>query len=64
MTVGLPSWTTLIEPVAEELDIDLSAFKNDKLNYLTLAGFYRILQGSIGLCAAGWIETGQETTMR
>jgi hypothetical protein len=48
MTVGLPSWSTLIEHVAEELDIDLSAFKNDELNYLTLAEFYRIKQGSIG----------------
>ena len=48
MTVGLPSWRTLIEHIAEELDIDLSEFKEADLNYLTLAEFYRIKQGSIG----------------
>lgn len=48
MTVGLPSWSTLIEHIADELDIDLSAFKGNDLNYLTLAEFYRIKQGSIG----------------
>lgn len=48
MTVGLPSWSTLIEHIAEELKIDLSAFKDFDLNYLTLAEFYRIKQGSIG----------------
>src|SRR3954465_14622012 len=46
MTVGLPSWNTLIEHVAEELDIDPSQFKGTDLNYLTLAEFYRIKQGS------------------
>jgi len=48
MTVGLPSWSTLIEHIADELDIDLSTFKREDLNYLTLAEFYRIKQGSIG----------------
>lgn len=48
MTVGLPSWSTLIEHIAEELDIDLSKFNGGDLNYLTLAEFYRIRQGSIG----------------
>jgi hypothetical protein len=48
MTVGLPSWSTLIEHIAEELDIDLSTFNGTDLNYLTLAEFYRIKQGSIG----------------
>lgn len=48
MTVGLPSWSTLIEHVAGELDIDLSDFQGSDLNYLTLAEFYRIRQGSIG----------------
>ncbi|KLK94111.1 Sir2 family NAD-dependent protein deacetylase [Microvirga vignae] len=48
MTVGLPSWSTLIEHIAEELDIDLSKFNGNDLNYLTLAEFYRIRQGSIG----------------
>lgn len=48
MTVGLPSWSTLIEHVAEELDIDLSVINKDELSYLSLAEFYRIKQGSLG----------------
>jgi hypothetical protein len=48
MTVGLPSWQTLIEHIAEELDVDLSGFSESDINYLTLAEFYRIKQGSIG----------------
>lgn len=48
MTVGLPSWQTLIEHIAEELDVDLSGFSESDINYLTLAEFYRIRQGSIG----------------
>lgn len=48
MTVGLPSWHTLIEHVAKELEIDLSQYEDVDINYLTLAEFYRIKQGSIG----------------
>nr|WP_279306547.1 SIR2 family protein [Microvirga solisilvae] len=48
MTVGLPSWSTLIEHITDELAIDPSDFKEDDLNYLTLAEYYRIKQGSIG----------------
>jgi hypothetical protein len=48
MTVGLPSWQTLIEHIAQELDVDLSGFSESDVNYLTLAEFYRIKQGSIG----------------
>ncbi len=48
MTVGLPSWQTLIEHIAQELDVDLSGFSQSDVNYLTLAEFYRIKQGSIG----------------
>lgn len=48
MTVGLPSWSTLIEHIADELKIDLSDFKDMDLNYLTLAEYYRLKQGSIG----------------
>jgi hypothetical protein len=48
MTVGLPSWSTLIEHIADELEIDLSDFKGADLNYLTLAEYYRLKQGSIG----------------
>jgi hypothetical protein len=48
MTVGLPSWGTLIDHIADELKIDLSKFNGTDLNYLTLAEFYRLKQGSIG----------------
>ncbi len=48
MTVGLPSWQTLIEHIADELEVDLSQFSGTDLNYLTLAEFYRLKQGSIG----------------
>ncbi|EIM26957.1 SIR2 family NAD-dependent protein deacylase [Microvirga lotononidis] len=48
MTVGLPSWNTLIEHVADELEIDLSEFRGTELNHLTLAEYYRLKQGSIG----------------
>ena len=37
MNVGLPSWGTLIEHVAGELDIDVSEVKGADLSYLTLA---------------------------
>jgi hypothetical protein len=57
MTVGLPSWSTLIEHIADELQIDLSDFKGADLNYLTLAEYYRLKQGSIG--PAGWTGTGR-----
>ncbi|MBQ0821363.1 SIR2 family protein [Microvirga sp. HBU67558] len=48
MTVGLPSWSTLIEHIAQELEIDLTDFRGTDLNYLTLAEYYRLKQGSIG----------------
>lgn len=48
MTVGLPSWGTLIEHIADELKIDLSQYNGSDLNHLTLAEFYRLSQGSIG----------------
>lgn len=48
MTVGLPSWSTLIKHIADELEIDLSEFKGAELNHLMLAEYYRLRQGSIG----------------
>ncbi|KAA2235283.1 SIR2 family NAD-dependent protein deacylase [Salinarimonas soli] len=46
MTVGLPSWRTLIEHMAAELGLDTEAAGD--LNYFTLAEYYRLKQGSIG----------------
>jgi hypothetical protein len=48
MTLGLPSWRTLVEHIARELDIDPEISLGPDVNYLTLAEFYRIKQGSIG----------------
>jgi SIR2-like domain len=48
MTVGLPSWRTLIEHIADELEVDLSELDESEVNYLTLAEYYRLKQGSIG----------------
>ena len=48
MTVGLPSWKTLIEHIANELKVDLSKFNGSDVNHLTLAEYYRLKQGSIG----------------
>jgi len=48
MTVGLPSWRTLIEHIAEELRLDAEVVASPDINYLTLAEFYRLKQGTIG----------------
>jgi hypothetical protein len=48
MTVGLPSWRTLIDHIAEELGLDPKALAEPEVSYLTLAEFYRLTKGSIG----------------
>jgi hypothetical protein len=48
MTVGLPSWRTLIEHIVAELDLDPGIVTDPDVNYLALAEFYRLKQGSIG----------------
>ena len=48
MTVGLPSWSTLIEHMAEELGFDPEIVADPDINYFTLAEYYRLKQGSIG----------------
>jgi hypothetical protein len=48
MTVGLPSWNTLIEHMADELGVTLDATEGQSINYFTLAEYYRLRQGSIG----------------
>ena len=66
MTVGLPSWSTLVEHIADELEIDLSDFKGAELNHLTLAEYYRLRQGSIGPLRS-WMDrnwTIPEETLR
>nr|WP_246717570.1 SIR2 family protein [Microvirga flocculans] len=48
MTVGLPSWSTLVEHIAAELKLDLTDLQGADINHLTLAEYYRFKQGSIG----------------
>jgi hypothetical protein len=48
MTVGLPSWNTLVEQIARELQLPPEFMAGPDINYLTLAEFYRIRMGSIG----------------
>jgi len=48
MTVGLPSWSTLIEQMARELGLDPKVSAEPDTNYFTLAEYYRLTKGSIG----------------
>jgi hypothetical protein len=48
MSVGLPSWQTLVEHMAHELGLDTSVVLGPFGSYQTLAEFYRLKQGSIG----------------
>jgi hypothetical protein len=48
MTVGLPSWSTLVEHIAAELGLDRRIAQSPDLSYLTLVEYYRLRQGSIG----------------
>jgi SIR2-like domain len=48
MAVGLPSWSTLIEHMAEELGFDAKLATDPNINYFTLAEYYRLRTGSIG----------------
>ena len=47
MNLGLPSWNTLIEKIAKELEYDPNIYKTFGENY-ALAEYYRIKKGSIG----------------
>ena len=48
MTVGLPSWSELIERMRGELNLDPDPETNPAASYHTLAEYYRLKQGSIG----------------
>jgi len=47
MNLGLPSWSNLIDKIAEELDYDPDIYKTFGDNY-ALAEYYRIKKGNIG----------------
>jgi hypothetical protein len=48
MSVGLPSWHTLAEHMAQELELPDGLIGSGDLSYQTLAEFYRLRTGSIG----------------
>ncbi len=48
MSVGLPSWRTLIEHMGSDLGYDPEIFASPEVSYFTLAEYYRLRQGSIG----------------
>jgi hypothetical protein len=48
MSIGLPSWHSLVQHMAEELDLPNGVVGTGKISYQTLAEFYRLRTGSIG----------------
>lgn len=54
MSIGLPSWKTLMEHMAEELGLDGDAVGSD-FSYQMLAEYYRLKQGSIGALRS-WMD--------
>ncbi|APG87320.1 Sir2 family NAD-dependent protein deacetylase (plasmid) [Sinorhizobium americanum CCGM7] len=51
MSVGLPSWKTLIDHMLKDLDLDRSVMKGQDVTYQTIAECYRLDHGNIdALC--------------
>ncbi|WP_342640072.1 SIR2 family NAD-dependent protein deacylase [Rhodoligotrophos ferricapiens] len=48
MNVGLPSWSTLIEHMVEDLGLDKHCAEVKDCSYQMLAEYYRLKEGSIG----------------
>lgn len=48
MSVGLPSWDTLIRHMEDELGIAHESGGNGRFSYQTLAEYYRLKRGSLG----------------
>jgi hypothetical protein len=48
MSVGLPSWQTLIDHLLDELELDRSTMDDMRESYQMLAEYYRLKQGSMG----------------
>jgi SIR2-like domain len=55
MAVGLPSWKTLAQHMAQELDLDPAIADDPGTSYFTLAEYYRLTQGSIGALRS-WMD--------
>jgi len=48
ISVGLPSWQSLIDHLTKELSLDPSDLANSSASHYSLAEYYRIVHGSIG----------------
>jgi hypothetical protein len=48
ISVGLPSWQSLIDHLADELSLNAADLANAPVSHYSLAEYYRIEQGSIG----------------
>src|SRR3954454_10265558 len=48
ISIGLPSWQSLIDHLADELKLDPADLVNTPASHYALAEYYRIVQGSIG----------------
>jgi hypothetical protein len=48
ISIGLPSWQSLIDHLADELKLDPADLVNTPASHYALAEYYRIVQGSVG----------------
>lgn len=61
MSVGLPSWQTLIDHMIKELGLDDTNVGGRECSYQTLAEFYRLKQGSIGPLRS-WMDSNWQVS--
>src|SRR3954453_16944206 len=55
MTVGLPSWQTLVDHLLKELDLEAGVIEGMNDGYQMLAEFYRLKQGGLGALRS-WLD--------
>lgn len=55
MSVGLPSWQTLIDHLLDELELDPNVIDGMRDGYQMLAEYYRLKQGGIGTLRS-WLD--------
>lgn len=58
MSVGLPSWKTLVDHILSELRLDDSVMHDPDISYQTIAECYRLQHGTSPRCANGCGKTG------
>jgi hypothetical protein len=47
MSVGMPSWRTLIEHMLNELELDASILESPDITYQTIAEYFKVTRGSL-----------------